>query len=78
MTKSEVENLAFAVRYITFEQILRFLMDYLDGSHYYRILHPEHNMQRTLAQYALLLDIEKHFEEMKSKVYDIYEEVNKG
>ena len=74
LTKTEVENLAFAARYITFEQLLRFLMDYLDGSRYYRISHPEHNMQRSRAQFALLSDMEKHYGEMINRVFDIYKQ----
>jgi hypothetical protein len=77
MNQTEVENLAFAARYITFEQLLRFLMDYLDGNRYYRISHPEHNMQRSRAQYALLVDIEKHYGEMINSVFDIYKQFEK-
>ena len=32
LTEPEIDNLAFSARYITYEQVLRFLMDYLDGS----------------------------------------------
>jgi len=55
----EREYLPFSGYYITFEQVLRFLMDYLDGDHYYRIKYPDHNLVRARAQYALLLSIEK-------------------
>lgn len=55
----EREYLPFSGYYITFEQVLRFLMDYLDGDHYYRIKYPEHNLVRARAQYALLKSIEK-------------------
>jgi Ser/Thr protein kinase RdoA (MazF antagonist) len=77
MNKAEVENLAFAARYITFEQLLRFLMDYLDGNRYYKISHPEHNIQRSRAQYALLADMEKHYGEMINKVFDVYKQFEK-
>ncbi len=72
LNQTEVDSLAFAARYITFEQLLRFLMDYLDGNRYYRISHPEHNIQRSRAQYALLMDIEKNFGKMVNIVLDIY------
>jgi len=55
----EREYLPFSGYYITYEQVLRFLMDYLDGDHYYRIKYPEHNLVRARAQYALLQSIEK-------------------
>jgi Ser/Thr protein kinase RdoA (MazF antagonist) len=77
MNQTEVESLAFAARYITFEQLLRFLMDYLDGNRYYKISHPEHNMQRSRAQYALLADMEKHYGEMINRVFDLYKQFEK-
>ncbi len=55
----ERKYLPFSGYYITFEQVLRFLMDYLDGDHYYRIKYPTHNLVRARAQYALLQSIEK-------------------
>ena len=32
----QIDNLAFSALYITFEQVLRFLMDYIDGDTYYK------------------------------------------
>ena len=54
MTQSELDWLAFGGRYIVFEQVLRFLMDYIDGDNYYKIAYPDHNLVRTRAQYKLL------------------------
>ncbi|MDR1861185.1 MAG: aminoglycoside phosphotransferase family protein [Bacteroidales bacterium] len=68
LTAEEVEYLPFAGRYITFEQVLRFLMDYLDGDHYYKIKYPEHNLIRTLAQYKLLTDMETRERDIKDVV----------
>ena len=59
LTEAEKENLAFSGIYITYEQVLRFLMDYIDGDHYYKIKYPEHNLVRTRAQYALLRSMEE-------------------
>lgn len=64
MTDSELEWLAFSARYITYEQVLRFLMDYIDGDKYYKIHYPEHNIVRTHAQYKLLTSMEEQYEEM--------------
>ena len=64
MCASEKEWLAFAGRYITFEQVLRFLMDYIDGDKYYKIAYPDHNLVRTRAQYKLLQSMECQYEEM--------------
>ena len=40
--------------WITYEQAVRFLTDYLDGDRYYRTAHPEHNLERCRAQLGLL------------------------
>ncbi len=64
LTPKELEYLAFSARYITYEQVLRFLMDYIDGDNYYKIKSPEHNYQRTLAQYKLLTSMEEQYDEM--------------
>ena len=64
LCKSELEWLAFSARYITFEQVLRFLMDYIDGDTYYKTNAPDHNLVRTHAQYKLLQSMEEQYEEM--------------
>lgn len=61
---SELEHLAFSARYITYEQVLRFLMDYIDGDVYYKVNAPDHNLVRTRAQYRLLQSMEEHYDEM--------------
>ena len=68
LTKPELDYLAFSAKYITYEQVLRFLMDYIDGDNYYKIKSPKHNLVRTHAQYKLLQSIEQQFEEMKKVV----------
>lgn len=62
----EIENLAFSGLYITYEQVLRFLMDYIDGDCYYKTAYPEHNLVRTRAQYKLLTSMEQQLEEMNA------------
>ena len=61
LTPEEIEWLPYAGRFITFEQVLRFLMDYLNGDTYYKIAYPEHNLVRTRAQYALLRSMEEQY-----------------
>ena len=68
MTESELEWLAFSARYITFEQVLRFLMDYIDGDKYYKTNAPDHNLVRTHAQYKLLRSMEEQYGAMKEIV----------
>jgi len=61
--------MAFSARYITYEQVLRFLMDYIDGDNYYKIKSADHNLVRTCAQYKLLQSMEEQYEVMR-KVID--------
>lgn len=68
LTKEETDRLAFSALYICFEQVLRFLMDYIDGDKYYKIKYPDHNLVRTRAQYKLLTDMEAHLDEMNTIV----------
>lgn len=68
LSGSELGHLAFSARYITFEQVLRFLMDYIDGDVYYKTNAPDHNLARTRAQYRLLCSMEEQFEKMEEIV----------
>ncbi len=68
LTAKEIEYLAFSAKYITYEQVLRFLMDYIDGDNYYKTKSPEHNLVRTRAQYKLLQSMEEQFDEMNKIV----------
>ncbi|MDE5424399.1 aminoglycoside phosphotransferase family protein [Ancylomarina sp. DW003] len=68
LSPPELEYLAFSAKYITYEQVLRFLMDYIDGDNYYKIKSLEHNLIRTQAQYKLLTSMEEQFDEMKGFV----------
>ena len=71
LVPSEIDHLAFSALYITFEQVLRFLMDYIDGDVYYKIKYPDHNLARTHAQYKLLRSMEDQLPEMKRIVNEI-------
>ena len=73
LTPEEAEYLAFSARYITYEQVLRFLMDYIDGDRYYKVKSPEHNLVRTRAQYRLLQSMEAQYADMQRIVKEILE-----
>lgn len=73
LTAAEIDHLAFSARYITFEQVLRFLMDYIDGDTYYKIKYPEHNLVRTHAQYKLLQSMEQQYDAMCAVVREAVE-----
>ena len=68
LTDKEIEYLAFSARYITYEQVLRFLMDYIDGDNYYKTKSTDHNLVRTKAQYKLLISMEEQFDVMSSTI----------
>ncbi len=68
----EIDNLAFGAKLLTYMQTVRFFTDYLNGDTYYKIHHPEHNLQRTKAQLKLLQEMEKHFDEMKAIVSESF------
>ncbi|TKG95827.1 aminoglycoside phosphotransferase family protein [Puteibacter caeruleilacunae] len=71
ISPSELEYLAFSAKYITYEQVLRFLMDYIDGDNYYKVKSTEHNLVRTKAQYKLLQSMEEQFEQMQAIVKEL-------
>lgn len=71
LNQAEVDHLAFSAKYITFEQVLRFLMDYIDGDNYYKIKSPNHNLVRARAQYKLLESMEEQYDAMCGIVKDI-------
>ena len=59
LTEAEKRYLPYSGCLITFEQVLRFLMDYIDGDVYYKTSAPDHNLVRTRAQYQLLKSMEQ-------------------
>ncbi|MBB4034519.1 Ser/Thr protein kinase RdoA (MazF antagonist) [Dysgonomonas hofstadii] len=77
LTPSEIENLAFSAKYITFEQVLRFLMDYIDGDNYYKVKDETHNLVRTRAQYKLLQSMEENYGKMCTIVEDAINDLKK-
>ncbi|MDY3225643.1 MAG: aminoglycoside phosphotransferase family protein [Candidatus Faecousia sp.] len=68
LTPAELEYLPWGARLMTLECGIRFLTDYLDGDHYFRIHYPEQNLDRCRTQFKLVSDMEKQFEEMAAVV----------
>lgn len=60
LTPTESENLDYAAQVAIYIQELRFLTDYLNGSTYYSITHPEHNLDRTKNQLKLLKGLREY------------------
>ena len=68
LTPAELEYLPWGARLMTLECGIRFLTDYLDGDHYFRIHYPEQNLDRCRTQFKLVADMEAQFEEMAAVV----------
>ena len=73
MSVSELEWLAFSAIYITFEQVLRFLMDYMDGEKYWKTAYTGHTLTRTHAQYKLLQSMERQYAQMQAIIKQLAE-----
>ena len=68
LSTPEKNHLAFSACMMTFIIGLRFLTDYLDGDHYFKIHHPGHNLERARVQFKLVKSMEDHAEEMEEIV----------
>ena len=77
LTQSEIENLALASKFMVFIIGLRFLTDYIDGDNYFKVQHPEHNLQRCRAQFQLIRSIEFHFSEMQEVIRSLANQYSK-
>lgn len=61
----EKDNLLLGAKTIIYEQILRFLTDYLLNNPYYKVKYPEHNLVRTRTQIKILEYIIDNGDELK-------------
>jgi hypothetical protein len=67
-TEEEILAFPMGVYMLTFELVIRFLTDYLNGDTYFKVKSETHNIERTRAQIALTKDIEKKQGEMDAIV----------
>ncbi len=72
-SREELESLAIGAVTITFELAARFLEDYLNGDKYFRVAHPEHNLERGRSQLALALDMKEKIAQMQQINRKYYE-----
>ena len=68
LTAAELEYLPWGARLMTLECGIRFLTDYLDGDHYFRIHYADQNLDRCRTQFKLVKDMEEQFDEMAAVV----------
>ncbi len=65
LTEKEIRMLPMGAKLMTLECGMRFLTDYLEGDHYFKIHRPEHNLDRTRTQFRLVKDMEDKWEKMQ-------------
>ena len=64
LTKREIELIPLSVKTITFELVIRFLKDYLDGDIYFKISYENENEKRARNVLSFLRDIEEKEQDM--------------
>lgn len=72
ITEVEKDHLGQSAILMTYECGMRFLTDYMDGDHYFKIKHPQHNLDRCRTQFALVEQMEQSLEKMKQIVDKYY------
>ena len=68
LTTKEIELLPMGAKVMTFECGIRFLTDYLEGDHYFKIHREDHNLDRCRTQFKLVTDMEKKWDLMQKIV----------
>ncbi len=68
LTEKEIRMLPMGAKLMTLECGMRFLTDYLEGDHYFKIHRPEHNLDRTRTQFRMVKDMEDKWEKMQDIV----------
>jgi hypothetical protein len=72
LTESELNSLLKGVLLLPYSQTVRFLTDYLEGDHYYKIKSPDHNLQRTRAQLTLVKKLEENKDKLGQIILDTW------
>jgi Ser/Thr protein kinase RdoA (MazF antagonist) len=71
LTAADYEYLFDSIRLLAFELGMRFFTDYLDGNIYFKIKHPQHNLQRALVQFKLTESIEAYEPDIRHIIQDM-------
>ena len=64
MTEAERRSLPWGAKLMTLECGIRFLTDYLEGDHYFKISRPDQNLDRARTQFTLVAGMEREFDAM--------------
>jgi hypothetical protein len=73
LTPAERQHLVFGGMLITFEQLIRFLTDYLAGDVYYKVHREGHNLDRTRTQMRLVQSIIEQEQDLNRLVEEAFE-----
>lgn len=68
LTETELEMLPMGAILMTFECGMRFLTDYLEGDHYFKIHRENHNLDRVHTQFKLVKEMEEKLPQMNTIV----------
>lgn len=68
LTNDEIKYLGLSIKILTYELVLRFLTDYINGDTYFKINYEHHNRDRFKNQYILLKDIETKLDEINNYI----------
>ena len=64
MSEAERRSLPWGAKLMTLECGIRFLTDYLEGDHYFKISRPAQNLDRARTQFTLVEGMEREFDAM--------------
>jgi len=76
LTPAEKRYMAFSGKLITFEQMIRFLADYLAGDIYYKVHREKHNLDRCRTQMKLVQSITEQQEAMNEVVENVFRRID--
>lgn len=69
LTEADYDYLFDSIRLLAFELGMRFFTDYLNGNVYFKVRHPQHNLQRALVQFKLTESIEAYEAEIRHIIH---------
>lgn len=65
LTEKEIDLMPMGAKVMTFECGMRFLTDYLEGDHYFKVHREGHNLDRCRTQFKLVSDMEAKWDTMQ-------------
>ena len=74
LTDTEKDTLPDGARMMSLENGMRFLTDYLEGDTYFHIARPQHNLDRSRAQLALVREMEQQENRIRKMIRQIRSE----